>query len=358
MPGVPVPVPADRALPLPGQAGLPLMAGGPVLSAVVFVVAATVSLAFSAVLATRLERLGARLGMSEAMLGLVAALAADAPEITSAVAATASGQHDVGAGVVLGSNAFNLAALLGLGAVVAGRITVHRRVILLEGAVAVWIAAVSVAMVAGAIGPPAGMLLLAVILAPHLVLSAVHPRDRDRLPLPRRWREWLCEAVLEEELELVAAISPRKGRAPDVAIAAVAGVAVVLASVVMERTAVAVGARYAVPGIVVGAVVLAAVTSLPNAVAAVYLARRGRGSATLSVALNSNTLNVLAGLFAPALAIGIGAPSGGAVVVAAWYAGLTLLTVVLALAGWGLGRRAGVFIIAGYVALVALLIAR
>ncbi|MHB1818741.1 MAG: ABC transporter permease [Streptosporangiaceae bacterium] len=39
---------------------------------------------------------------------------------------------------------------------------------------------------------------------------------------------------------------------------------------------------------------LAAVTSLPNAVAAVYLARRGRGAATLSTALNSNTLNAAA----------------------------------------------------------------
>ena len=48
---------------------------------------------------------------------------------------------------------------------------------------------------------------------------------------------------------------------------------------------------------------LAAVTSLPNAVAAVYLARRGRAAATLSEALNSNTINVLAGLLLPAALI-------------------------------------------------------
>ena len=49
---------------------------------------------------------------------------------------------------------------------------------------------------------------------------------------------------------------------------------------------------------------LAAVTSLPNAVAAVYLAGRGRGAATLSTALNSNALNVIAGLLLPAAIIG------------------------------------------------------
>ena len=58
--------------------------------------------------------------MPEAWLGLVAALAADAPEITSAVTALTRGQASIGAGVVIGSNVFNLAALLGLAAVAAG----------------------------------------------------------------------------------------------------------------------------------------------------------------------------------------------------------------------------------------------
>ena len=72
------------------------------------------------VLVSRLERVGARFGLSEALLGLVAALAADAPEITAAVASLLQHEQTIGAGVVLGSNVFNLAALLGLGAVVAG----------------------------------------------------------------------------------------------------------------------------------------------------------------------------------------------------------------------------------------------
>ena len=65
------------------------------------VVGAAFSLAASAILVIRIERLGERLGLTEAMLGLVAALAADAPEITSAASALARGQHAVGVGVVL-----------------------------------------------------------------------------------------------------------------------------------------------------------------------------------------------------------------------------------------------------------------
>ena len=98
-----------------------------------FVAGVAVSLGASWLLVVRLERIGERAGLSEAWLGLVAALAADAPEITSAVTALARGQASVGAGVVVGSNVFNLAALLGLSAVVAGRIAFHRRVVLLAG---------------------------------------------------------------------------------------------------------------------------------------------------------------------------------------------------------------------------------
>ena len=91
-------------------------------------------------------------------------------------------------------------------------------------------------------------------------------------------------------------------------------VVVVAASIAMERGASSLGVHFGVPEIIVGGLVLAAVTSLPNAVSAVYLARRGRGAATLSTALNSNSLNVTAGLLIPATdhrpgqAVGIGPP--------------------------------------------------
>ena len=76
-----------------------------------FCLGTAVSLATSYLLVTRLERIGERIGLSEALLGVVAALAADAPEITSAVTALAQHQQKVGAGVIIGSNVFNLAAL-------------------------------------------------------------------------------------------------------------------------------------------------------------------------------------------------------------------------------------------------------
>jgi len=124
----------------------------------------------------------------------------------------------------------------------------------------------------------------------------------------------------------------------------------------MEVAATAAGRRYAVADIVTGGLVLAVVTSLPNAVSAVYLARRGRGAAVLSTALNSNAINVVAGLLIPASLAGLGPRSGQGTLVAAWYAGLTVLALALAFRGRGLGRASGTAIIAGYLAFVTALI--
>jgi cation:H+ antiporter len=326
-------------------------------AAVVFAAAAAVSLTASWVLVTRLERVGERLGLSEALLGLVAALAADAPEITSAVAAMTSGRQRIGAGVVIGSNVFNLAALLGLGALVAGRIGLHRRAVVLGGAVAIWVAAVSVAVVAGLVPAVAGLVLAAAVVILYAVLLGASPRRVERLGLPARWVSWLRSAVAEEELELLDAIRPRPATRRDVAEAAGAVLVVVTASVVMERSAVDLGTRLAVPQIVIGALVLAAVTSLPNAVAAVYLAARGRGAATLSTALNSNTLNAAAGLLIPAAVIGLGRPAAPSVLTAVWYAGLTAIVLALAYRDRGLARPVGALIVAAYLAFTAALLA-
>jgi cation:H+ antiporter len=324
-----------------------------VLLAVVFVFAAAVSLATSWLLVSRLERIGARLGLSEALLGMLAALAADAPETTASVTALVSHHARIGAGVVIGSNVFNLAALLGVSAVVAGEIRLHRRVIILEGTVAMLIAVVCLSVVLGGPGPGVGLLLAACLLVPYLVVSGVSARRLEKSGLPEAWVRWLSDAVTEEGQELEPAIHPPRAGSLDVTVAMFATAVVVGASVAMELTASTLGTRHHIAEIVTGALVLAGVTSLPNAVSALYLAVRGRGAATLSIAMNSNAINVTAGLLLPGVLVGLGAPSGQGTLVAGWYLGLTAVTLACAYAGRGLRRSHGALIIGGYVAFVA-----
>ncbi len=326
------------------------------LSLAAFVIGAGVSLGTSWVLVSRLERVGERLGLSEALLGMVAALAADAPEITAAITALVHHDATVGAGVVLGSNVFNLSALLGLGAVVAGRIRLHRKVVAFSGTVAILVAVACLLSVGGQLSAGAGLAVVLAVLVPYVVLLGAHQRILGRLRLPTSWTAWITTAIVEEESELEEAIAPRRGTGTDAVVALGALVVVILASVGMERGASSLGVHFGIPDIVIGGLVLAAVTSLPNAVSAVYLARRGRGAATLSVALNSNSLNVTAGLLIPATVIGLAKPSGSGLLVAGWYVGLTAMTLMLAYVGHGLRRTSGVLIIAAYALFVIVLL--
>ncbi len=297
-------------------------------------------------------------GLSEALLGLVAALAADAPEITSAVTALAQHQQKVGAGVIIGSNVFNLAALLGLGGIVAGSIALHRRVVTLGGIIALWIAVVCLITTTGTIPPAAGLAAALVVLVPYAVLLGAGARRLQQVPLARRWdawpavarrwEAWLAVAISEEEQELDEVIRPQRGRRRDVFLAAGALLVVVAASVVMERAGTSIGSHFGVPQIVTGGVVLAAVTSLPNAVAAVYLAVRGRGAAMLSTTLNSNALNVTAGLLLPASITGLGPVSVHSVLIAVWYLVLTAAALAFALRDGGVRRATGAFIVGSY----------
>ena len=135
-------------------------------------------------------------------------------------------------------------------------------------------------------------------------------------------------------------------------------VAVIIASVVMEESATDFGPGLGLVPIVIGGLILAAVTSLPNAVAAIYLASRGRGAAVLSTAFNSNAINVIVGLLIPAVILGLGGSSDDATFVALFYVGLTALAIALALQGKGLDRRSATIIIAGYLVFAAVLVTR
>jgi cation:H+ antiporter len=322
----------------------------------VFLAAAALSLATSWLLVSRLERIGARLGVSEAVLGLLAALAADAPEITAAVTALLGHRPRIGAGVAIGSNVFNLAALLGLAALVAGRIPLHRRVILLEGTLALALASITVAVVAGGLPAAGGLAAALMLLIPYIAVQALGPaRLRRRLGLPAVWTRWLAAAIREEEEELQHAIHPKPAGRRDWLLGLAAVVVVVAASVVMEQAASRLGSRHAIPQIVTGGLILAGVTSVPNAVAAIYLARRGRGAATLSTAMNSNALNVTIGLLLSGTILGLGTPSGQSLLVAAWYLGLTALTLGAAYRTRGLSRPQGVAILLAYAVFAAIL---
>ena len=297
--------------------------------------------------------MGERIGLSEALLGVLAALAADAPEITSSVTALSHHQRSIGAGVVIGSNVFNLAALLGLGALVSGFIALHRKVVVLGGVVAMLVASSCIATITGVFSVATGLVIAGLVFGTYVIVPGAKGQSLRRLAIPVKWHEWISVAIEEEELELSEAIPSLRGRrsthgrcggsrhgrgrqCDD------------------GKERLNVGPHFHVADAVIGAIVLAGVTSLPNAVAAIHLASRLRAAA-LSTALNSNSINVIAGLLIPGLFVGLARTVPGSVT-AWWYVGLTLVTLVFAFLSRGLRRWQGGVLVLGYLAFVVVLV--
>lgn len=304
------------------------------------------TVASSVVLARELDRIGERLGFSEALLGMVTALGADAPEIASAVAAVVAGHADTGVGVVVGSNVFNIAGLLGVSALVAGPLRIHAHGLALTGGVAIAVAVLG-GLVAMDVLPGAAALVLALlVLAPYVAVSALHARARERLP------QFLREAVAEEQQDARRDEFATPATGLDALVVVPALAAVIGGAYGMVAAAQSLGDRWNVSDVVLGALVLAALTSIPNLIAAVRLARHGRGAACVSESLNSNNANILVGLCIPAVILGFGSVSGTEVFASCWMIGMTVIAVALGF-GKGLTRREGAAIIVLYAVFAA-----
>ena len=313
----------------------------------VFCVSLAATLAATVVFARELDRLSERLGLSEGLHGILTALGADAPEIATAVAALLSSRSKIGVGVVVGSNVFNLAALLGLSAVVAGHVRIHRHGLLLNGAVGLAVTGLAVALVLGSIGAGVATALLLVVFVPYVALLALPPRCG-----------FLAAAVHEEVEDIRVGEHPPKASRADGLVLSAALALIVLGSIGMVHAAEDLGRRWGVSDVIVGTLVLAALTSLPNLLTAVRLALRGRGAATVSEAFNSNSLNVLAGIAVPSLFLALGSANGLVTFSVWWLLGMTAAAVAFAYAGHGLRRAEGAAVIALYVAFAAVIASR
>ena len=322
-----------------------------VFVAVGFFAGLATTLAASEFLARGLTRLGTKLRLSEGLIGLFAALAADSPELSSAVIALASGAGAVGVGVIVGSNLFNLAALLGLAAVIAGGVRIRRGPLLLDSAVGLFVLLVSAAMVAGVFAPGLSVALIVPVAAGYvLVLATEHMRPRFSLlrPLLASAPHGIGEVPYETSHD-----RPRSTHQSwlPVALIPVALTGVVAGSLAMVREALAAAPSLHISPAVLGTIVLAALTSLPNLWVALHFARADRGTALFSSAMNSNTINLVGGLLVPALFIGVAA-TRGSLAYFGWLADLTLLAVLAPLVRSRLSRVAGLLIIAIYAVFV------
>jgi cation:H+ antiporter len=324
----------------------------------VVVIALIATLAASEVLVRGVGRLARNLGLLGGFVGLIVALCADAPEISSSVSAVANGSAATAAGVVFGSNVFNIAVLLGGAALAAGTVRIPLAALLLDGCVAILVTLSISLVVLGDLPVPVGLLLMVLVFAPYVVFLILRTSTIALLPLPDRLSRLLVSASreagvegmeLETEIEDLNPTGESHSWRP-VVFMVPALVVIVAGAIFMVQGAVTLGERWGVASVLVGVVALAAATSLPNAYAAIRLGLDGRGAAVVSATFNSNTLNLIAGIAVPIIlfpALRGSVPPGYVV----WLLSMSIGALIL-LAG-GLNRRRAILLLAAYAGFVA-----
>jgi len=249
------------------------------------------------------------------------------------VTAILSGSREVGLGVILGSNLFNLAALLGLSSLIGRGVSVRRDPLLLDGLVGLAITLLAALMPAALPAALPALPALAIFAGYALLLGRFHGAGR---------RFWPAAFEVATDPPATSGLS---WRPVSLVLPGVAGV--LGGSVLMVRSALVLGAAWHLGPWLLGAVILAGLTSLPNLYVAIHFARAGRGTALFSAAMNSNSLNLIGGVFLPALVLGAGA-HGSALADMAWL--LAMTSVAIGLPAWRgrIGPLTGALLLAGY----------
>lgn len=258
---------------------------------------ALLSILISYLLVHNIEKFFEARQFSVVGIGLLSALAADTPEITSAMTAVIAKQPDIGLGVIIGSNIFNFAALLGLPVLINKTILFERSTLIKLGLLsitnAIFTIFVGLHFLSGSIWFAFSMVTVILYL---LFISDKNPLSKKGIFQSTRRKNKKIQ-LKEDSVEIKILQSDFY-----FSILKISGalVLVIILSVIAEHSFAHLGGNFHLSEEIVGGIILAAITSLPNAVAAIYLAKNVSGDALLSEAINSNTINVIAGVLFPA----------------------------------------------------------
>ncbi len=283
--------------------------------------------------------LAQRLRVSTAIIGLtIVAIGTSMPEMSVSLLAAAGGQPDIAVGNVVGSNIFNVAAILGLAAAIRP-LTVHMSAVRLEWPFMFVTMAVALLLARdGAVDRLEGAFLL----VSFTVFTAF---------MVRIARREVSAKDVDEIRAAVAGFAPTAVVSPtlrDVA-SVVAGVALLAGG---ARALIAGGTTLAdIVGIserVVGLTVAAVGTSLPELAASLIAARRGQADIALANVLGSNIFNVL-GVLGTVSVITPQAVHRSIITSDLWWmVGTSLLLFPLMLSGRRVGRGEGIVLLAVY----------
>jgi cation:H+ antiporter len=239
-------------------------------------------------------------------------------------------------------------------ALLAGSVLIPRETLALEGLVGLLITILAAALLFRWLSPVATVVIAAMVVGPYLVLVIAGARLLDRLhPLPGLPLARLAAALHQH---------PGPERDPDTSSnpthhllgLIVVDIALIIGgSFGMVQAALSLGADWHIANAVLGVLILAPLTSLPNAATAIRLGLAGRGAALVGETFNSNSINLGVGVIGPSVFVTFTALTSVGKQQLGWLLAMTVATLVLLAGRRGMGRSGAAVLILLYFAFAA-----
>jgi len=249
--------------------------------------------------------IGTRLGISEIILGVTAAaIGTSLPEFGSAVIASLSGNTDIGVGVVIGSNIWNIAGILGISATVAGVINTDTKGVTRDGLITVSTGLILIFfMLFGDITSTAAIIMIIVyIFYLWMLIRAQKNYSKNVSSDENSNNEKLKEPeVLDGESQL----NKKSIKIKNIIFMILGFIGLVIGCKLLVDSGTELARIAGIPTMIMGLFTLAIGTSIPELVVTLSSAVKGLHNLSLGTVLGSNTFNILIGIGIPALLMNV-----------------------------------------------------
>lgn len=289
--------------------------------------------------------IGEHVGISQVILGVTAsAIGTSLPEFGSAMMSVLSGSPDLGVGVVIGSNIWNIAGILGITAFVAGYIKTGKEELRRDGLMTLFTALIlfffmllgnSITRVAGII------LVIAYLIYLWLLLKAQRKNNEEGKEVVESDKK---EGENKDDTNDSKPFNMKK----KVVLTVVGMLGLVIGCKIMVWGGVGIAEIANIPEMIIGLFALGIGTSIPELVVTLSAAMKRLHGLSMGTVLGSNVFNILIGIGVPSLFVAIPVEKLSVTFDAPFMIFVTALLLLLSVKNKKLSRVGGIILIAVY----------
>ncbi len=323
---------------------------------VILIVSLIIVIKSADIFVDNLVEIGALVGISQIILGVTAsAIGTSLPEFGSAMIATFTGSADIGVGVVIGSNIWNIAGILGITAAFTGVIKTSPKGLSRDGAVTLATALILIFfMFFGDIGKIAAIVFIivyAIYLRALIKSQKEETAENNEKQIENELENSEKQIENESKVKEGSFLSKLKTISPKTLIWTLIGLAgLIVGCRLLVYSGVELGKILGIPEMIMGLFTLAIGTSIPELVVTFSSARKGLHDLSIGTILGSNTFNIMIGIGLPALFLNIPVEPLSLAFDAPVMIFVTILVLLLIKRGMKLTRVDGIILMATYVA--------